>query len=464
MPTFASLAVIVCALGGPHGEPAAPPLSQPPWLECYVRFQTAGQQLASGHYDEAEKTLAQARDILPVPYRELAARRHGKLMQLRAVRGRARAGDPFGPPRAAFDVLDLFGSPRDPDARGDPVKSVARRDLAGFGDMQCLAELCESLHDYESAAVLYRRALDHRHDDDALQELIGCLIALNRPPNEVARFIERIEDAERRAYCKRRLEPLHDTHQHADDFDFRLRHWNRRAPLRRLAELERLRPLISTEEQQILFLRQRACAFGALGDDRQRDECFERIINEFSHRPKVCGEILLRAAQQAHQYGRERDNDNSNAIAYYRRIVEEHPRCPQVGQALSDLGHILYRQHETEEAIEYLERLFAWAGESDERTDSREPFHVRLHRPAVTLSRACGARGEFAKALYYARLARDKYPYRGGGCLVGVRRHYHTQMDMRVRDLERLAAGRKLESYDPLKIEIPKIDPLDIFP
>lgn len=383
------LAALVSLSAGPglataRAEAAPIPLTNPAltnWQTALQTFTRAGRLLGCDCLPEARRALAAAALQLPAPYATMA--------------------------RSFLHRLDALPVAKDDERR-------AARLLA-------LSELCADLRAWEASLRLRARAGESLAPEACVDEpTLAWRLAEAGDTNAAVQAYRLKAEAEPvdtwREYFQAQIELLRERATRMTDVTFVLRlvqeHYLKgfEQPADHFGALSALwfalphtRNLDEAVQVHQAFIQ----SLDALGDEAGRDAWEDRLLANYAADPEACAAVHLERGLRA--YDRR---DLEGAATLFRKIATEFAQTRAYGDAQLTLGLILQQQGKFEEAIAEYEKIFPShvndralvPGKSDDYPNYR-------YRAALRISECYAERKNYPKAIEYAELARDRYPF-----------------------------------------------------
>ena len=380
-----ALALLGVGSGVRAEEPAAPESSVDPlwlWKDVMERFKEAGRLAAQKQFDETFAVLDRcARDYPAEPYGRWAERARGRLEWHISKRG-------------IFDVNKR------------------------------LASVCEMLFAREDAAALYTRALERGEDNrwGLLHQIAWCLAESGETEAAVKMYRARMGGPDAEQMRERYTKAIHlitERHKRPDDIEFikgfvearygstRRYSGPDRKDLPALAELTRILPLATDEEQRVEIYFLIIARLAALRDEQGTRAWEDRLLGEFPHNTDACAQVYVQRGQRAYK-----KKDLDEALAAYRAASTRYPDSDSHGIAQYNVGIVLKEQGKPAEAIAAFEKIFpSHVDDRDRGAHVMQTNRNYRHNAGLRISECYEAMGDYGKALDYACLARDKYPF-----------------------------------------------------
>jgi len=204
-----------------------------------------------------------------------------------------------------------------------------------------------------------------------------------------------------------------------------------------LAELTRVLPLVKDAKDSIAVYQNILKCLAGLGDDIGRDAWQEKLFSEHKSDPEVCVSVYLDRGKKAYY-----KKDLPAAQAFYKRVSSGYPDSPSWGDGQYGLGLVLQEQQKYDEAMAEYARIFpSKVNDYLLDQDSSEDCANYRFKAAIRISECWEAKKDFAKALEYVLLARDRYKFVSycKDCLRETRKN----VDDRVKRLQE--AGKKTD-------------------
>jgi len=406
----ATAAVALLMLGAAEVElpvraaEAAPALTN--WQWALASFDKAGALIAQGKYPSAKTELSFGATNLPAPYRVMAGQYLERL-------------------EAALKL-----SPKDPDK----------------GQLSALVELCSDMRAYPATVQLLTRLRKTAAGKEATQDLLAWRLLESGDRKAALKEYERKLAEEQVAvyqnYYKKQIEfirqrPANLTNvQFAIDYvrEHYLKGFEEHADyLSSLKELNRVLPYAKTAKESLALYQEMIKNLSALDDEPGLVAWEDKLLNELKSDRDAGAAIYLARGVRAY-----RTKNIPEALADFRKVCAEHADSSSYGDAQYDVGLLLQEQRKYDEAIPEYAKLFT-SGVNDYLVDpeSTEDLKNYRHKAAARISECYEAKNDYAHALEYAQLARDRYQYLSWckACLDTV----HEELGKRIKDLQAMA-------------------------
>jgi tetratricopeptide (TPR) repeat protein len=359
------------------------------WRDALEMLREAGRQIGRGQYASAKQVLQEGSVDLPPPYDAHLA---GHLREFRRTRAACGPQDPQTPLR--------------------------------------WARFCIRIHAHEEAVRLIR-TYPGQLDARMVRLLAACLDLSGRTGDAIAE-LDRLLGRDDGRRHRTRIEEQRGLYRDPSDD---LAHVDRRYGCLELSPMERgwvslesleaiLQRTDSVQDRWVIHARIREALHG-LGDAEGLAAWERRLIDEVGEDEGVRASLGAERGIRAY-----RCKKLALALREFRTVCETYPRSSSYDLCRFNVGCILKQQRKLDEAIGELEKLFPGPG-------GRDPGNYR-HRAAVSISECYETMQAYEKALEYALLARDQYPYENDcpDCLVA----YVQDLACRIGGLRSLAS------------------------
>jgi tetratricopeptide (TPR) repeat protein len=378
------------------------------WQTALSTLQAAGALVGQQKLREARIALSAAATNLPAPYHQMAGQ---SLSRLEAA-------------------LKLSA----------PTNEAAR--------LEELAEICAGLRDYGAAVRLKGEARRRAGADEDEPDMTFAWRLLESGDTNAAlleyerRLAEEMVDLWQ-DYYRKQIEFIRHRPANLTNVAFTLefvreRYWKgfeeKADPLSAVKELFRVLPYARDPKDEVKVHQLIAKNLQTLGDTRGRDAWEDRLLQRHQADPEVVAALSISRAGRAYEA-----EHYAEAGALYRKAVVEHSSTAAYGDALYGLGYVLLKQQKYDEAIAEFERLIASKVNDAalETTESREDYKNYRHRACMGIAECFEAKKDYARALHYAELARDRYKFLSWckSCLQSTL----AALDQRIQELQGLA-------------------------
>jgi len=402
----------LCVLVFPKLAPAAP-LDTPGaaaltnWQVALSSFQKAGAFIGQGKYAQAKTELASSTTNLPAPYGNMASeyrtRLEGALKQ--------SSKDQRVLQLQAF--VELCAELR---AYPAAVQLMARLRKADPDDAETVDQalpwrLLES-GDVKAALAKYQRKETEEHVEMWKSYYRKQIDLIRRRPTNLAN-VEFATEYVREHY-------LTGYEEKADAFSA-------------LKELSRSLPHAKNAKETLAVYQFIIKNLVALDDEPGIEAWENKVLSEFKSDREASAGVILDRGLRAYT-----KKDYPGALAIFRKICSEYPDTLAYGDAQYDAGLVLHDQQKYAEAIAEYDRLFlSQVNDAMAESSSSEDAKNYRYKAALRISECYESQKDYARALQYAELARDRYKFIGWCkiCIDSAR----TQLEARIGRIEALA-------------------------
>lgn len=174
-----------------------------------------------------------------------------------------------------------------------------------------------------------------------------------------------------------------------------------------LAELSRVLPYAREAKDSIAVYQNILKCLAGLGDDIGRDAWQEKLFSEHKSDPVVCVSVYLDRGKKAYY-----KKDLPGAQTFYKKVSSQYPDSPFWGDGQYGLGLVLQEQQKYDEAMTEYAKIFpSKVNDYVLDQDSSEDCANYRFKAAIRISECWEAKKDFAKALEYVLLARDRYKF-----------------------------------------------------
>ena len=381
------------------------------WQAALASFQKIGALIGEGKYAPAKLELRSGATNLPPPYRVMAAQ---YLEQL----------------------------------EGALQHSSGKKD---HRQLSALLELSAELRAYPAALQLITRLRKaSREDEDPQSHSLAWLLLENGQTKAALAQYERKLAQEHieiwQSYCRKQMELIGQRPANMTNVQFALEYvrehylkgYEEKADhLSALKELTRILGCARNSQASLAVLHLMMKCFSALDDQAGLEAWEDKVLTDFKSDRDACAGVYLDRGLRA--YGRK---NLSEALDFFRKICAEYPDTASYGDAQYDIGLALHDQQKYDEAISEYTKLFSSpVNDYVVETESSEDMKNYRYKAAMRISECYEAQKDYARALEYAELARDRYKYLSWckGCLQNVR----NDLDKRIKLLQGLAPGEQ---------------------
>ena len=347
------------------------------WQIPVDSFKKAGEWIGSDKYDRAREELSSDSTNFPAPYNSMAGEHLSKLDSALKI------SDPKDHKRldqlvdlctdlGACDAAMRLQSREKKNADDDDLASAWR--LWQSGDTK--AALAEYHHKLDAETVDMWR--------EYWKEQIRLLELIHTNRNSVPVTIELVQQHLLKAFEAK-----------PDVFGA-------------LEELTRVLPHARNPGESLLVHQLIIRNLDSMGDEAGRTAWENRVLSDFKTNGEACARVYVARGTRAYD-----KKDFATAMTLFRKICSEYPDTQAYGDAQYTIALILEQQHKYDEAIADYGKLFTSKVEDYVLpTDgSNGDYKCYRFRAALGISGCYDAKGDFAHALEYVEMARDRYKY-----------------------------------------------------
>ena len=346
------------------------------WLAAQSTFERAGSLLGDEKWDSARAALLAARTNLPAPYSGLSTQLAQRL-------------------------------------------EVILREPASGGRTERTALLCADLQAFDAAIKVrhVKPILGEDEDDDGgawwLFERGDMKAALSRYQQRLSQ--ERISVY--KDYYRKQVTMIEGWADNAMNPDFvlgvvRERHmkgFERKAdPWGALRQLNHVLPRVGTSTNGAKIYEQIIICLSALGDEAGRDAWENKLVADFKSDPEACAGVYYdRGVRAYHQH-----HDLEGSIRWMRKLCAECPTATLWGDGQYSMGLILQDEKKFDEAIAAFAAIFtSKVNDYQLEQGSSEDCKNYRYKAALRVSECYESKQDLARALEFARQAKEKYPF-----------------------------------------------------
>ena len=394
--TFA--AALVAAVTA--GSAIASESSLTTWQKPMESFKKAGDWIGSDKYDRARAELSADSTNFPVPYNGMATEYLGKLDTALKI---SDAKDP----KRLKKLVDLCTDLRACDA-AERLQSREKKE-ADDDDLASAWRLWQS-GDTKAALAEYKHKLDGEVVDmwrEYWKEQIRLLELLHTNHNSVPVIVELVQQHLLKAFEAK-----------ADVFGA-------------LEELTGVLPHARNPDESLFVHQLIIKNLDSMGDEAGRTAWENKILSDFQTNAEACARVYVDRGTRDYD-----KKDFATAMTLFRKICSEYPDTQAYGDAQYTIALILEQQQKYDEAITEYSRLFPSKVEDYilPTDGSNGDYKCYRFRAALGISGCYDAKGDFAHALEYVEMARDRYKYLSWckTCMAEMKQN----VDIRISQLE----------------------------
>ena len=392
---LASGVVALSTFASPHLEK---PLES--WRPAMEGFMKVGELIGSDKDDRAREELISDSTNFPAPYNGMATEFLGKLNSALKI------SDPKDPKRLdqlvdlctdlrACDAAMRLQSREKKEANDDDLSSAWR--LWQDGDTR--AALAEYQHKLDAEPVEMWR--------DYWQEQIRLIEESRTNHNSVPFTVELIRQHLLKAFEAK-----------PDYFSA-------------LEELTRVLAHARSSGEAVLVHQLIIRNLNSIGDELGRTAWENKVLSDFKTNVEACARVYVDRGMRAYD-----KKDFATATTLFRKICLDYPDTQAYGDAQYTIALILEQQQKYDEAIVEYGRLFPSKVEDYvlPADGSNGDYKCYRFRAALGISGCYDAKGDFAHALEYVEMARDRYKYLSWckTCMADMKQN----VDIRISQLE----------------------------
>ena len=359
-----------------HSLVASPP-SLSTWQTPMENFKKAGEWIGSDKYDRSRAELSSDSTNFSVPYSGMAGEYLDKLDAALKI------PDPKDPKRLD-KLVDLCTDLRACDAA--LRLRLREKKEADDDDLASAWRLWQS-GDTKAALAEYHRKLDAETVEmwrDYWKEQIHLLEESRTNRNSVPSTVELVREHLLKGFEAK-----------ADYFSA-------------LEELTRVLPHARNPGEAVLVDQLIIRNLDSMGDEAGRTAWEDKVLTDFKTNAEACARVYVDSGMRAYD-----KKDFAAAITLFRKICSEYPDTQAYGDAQYTIALILEQQHKYDEAIAEYAKLFPSKVEDYilPTDGSNGDYKCYRFRAALGISGCYDAKGDFAHALEYVEMARDRYKY-----------------------------------------------------
>lgn len=347
------------------------------WQIPMESFKKAGEWIGSDKYDRARTELSSDSTNFSTPYDSMAGEYLGK-----------------------FDAALKISDPKDP-----------RR-------LDKLVDLCTDLRACEAALRLQSREKTNADDDDLASA--WRLWQSGDTKAALAEYHHKL-DAETvdmwREYWKEQIRLLELIHTNRNSVpvtvelvqEHLLKAFEAKPDVfGALEELTGVLPHARNPGQSLLAHQLIIKTLDSIGDQAGRTAWENKVLSDFKTNSEACARVYVARGIRAYD-----KKDFATATTLFHKICSEYPDTQAYGDAQYTIALILEQQQKYDEAIAEYAKLFPSKVEDYVLpTDgSNGDYKCYRFRAALGISGCYDAKGDFAHALEYVEMARDRYKY-----------------------------------------------------
>lgn len=348
------------------------------WLVALNTFRHAGALVGENKLTDARRELAAASTNLPSPFAAMAAQIAAKIAAASAV----------------------------------GTNSV------GAGELRTRIKWCAQLHSYDAALRLQSASMpaDELEDDSTyawrLFESGNLSAALAEYKRRLAG--EMVENFRQNYQDQARLAEQRAANLTNATYSLRLvqQHYLRGLeekadPLGAVTELYRVLPHARDAREAVAVQEEIIRCLARLNDEDGRDAWEDKLMRDFPSDAEACANVLLERGLRFYNAG-----DYARALSLLQKVCTQFPNSGSYGDAQYAVGLILHKQGKYTEALAEYQKIFdSKVNDQLIDTEKSDDYKNYRHRTALRMSECYEAGQDFARALSYAEMARDRYPY-----------------------------------------------------
>lgn len=378
------------------------------WQVPMNSFEKAGEWIGSDKYDRARAELSSDSTNLAPPYNKMA-------------------GDYLGKLDAALKISDANDTNR----------------------ITQLVDLCTDLRAYDAALQLQ----SHLKKDPDNEDLSSAWRLWQSGDAKAALAdYRRKADAEPvemwRVYWKEQVQLMEASRTNRDSARFAvmfvqqhlLRGYEAKADyFGALEELTRALPRARNSGDAVVVLQLIIRNLESLGDETGRAAWEDKVLRDFKTNDEACASVYLARGMRAYN-----NKDLAAAMPLLRKICSDYPDTQAYGDAQYTIALNLEQQQKYDDAIAEYEKLFPSKVEdyTPPAEGSNEDYKCYRFRAALGISGCYNAKGDYADALQFLGLARDRYKYLSWckSCMADMKQNVDTRIDQLV---EKIAQAKR---------------------
>jgi tetratricopeptide (TPR) repeat protein len=347
------------------------------WQTPMNSFKKVGEWIGSEKYDRAQTELSSDSTNFSAPYSGMATEYLGKLDTALKISG------PKDPKRLD-KLVDLCTDLRACDA-ALRLQSRGKKE-ADDDDLASAWRLWQS-GDTKATMAEYKRKLDAEPVEmwrEYWEEQIRLLDEIRTNQNSVPVTVEFVQQHLLKAFEAK-----------ADVFSA-------------LEELTRVLPHARSPGESLLVHQLIIRNLDSMGDEVGRTAWEDKVLSDFKTNAEACARVHVDRGIRAYD-----KKDLATATTLFRKICSDYPDTQAYGDAQYTIALILQQQQKYDDAIAEYTKLFP--SKVDDYvlpTDGNNgDYKCYRFRAALGISGCYDAKGDFAHALEYVEMARDRYKY-----------------------------------------------------
>lgn len=347
------------------------------WQTPMESFKKAGEWIGSDKYDRTREELSSDSTNFPAPYNGMAGDYLGKLDAALKISDAKN-------PKRLDKLVDLCTDLRACDAA---LRLQSREKKNADNDDPASAWRLWQSGDTKAALAEYKQKVDAETVDmwrEYWKEQIRLLDLTRTNHNSVPVTVELVQQHLLKAFEAK-----------PDVFGA-------------LEELIRVLPHARNPGESLLVHQLVLRNLDSIGDESGRTAWENKLLTDFKTNAEACARVYVARGTRAYD-----KKDFATATTLFRNICSEYPDTQAYGDAQYTIALILEQQHKYDEAIADYGKLFTSKVEDYVLpTDgSNGDYKCYRFRAALGISGCYDAKGDFAHALEYVEMARDRYKY-----------------------------------------------------
>jgi hypothetical protein len=373
------------------------------WLVAVSGFRKAGAFIGQQKFSEAKAELSSGKTNLAAPYKSLAAE---YLSQLDSVR---RLSTNQADPRRIQALIGLCTDLRAYEAALKLQTADPKVTADELSDDALYAWRLFNSGDGKAALGEYARRSE-REPVEYFQDYYKEQVRLLQQRPAAMTNVELALETTRQHYLK-------GLEANRDSFGA-------------LTELTRVLPYVKNAKEAIPVYQLIFKCLETLGDESGRTAWQDKFLADYKSEPEVCAIVYVDRGQKALLR-----KDMNESEAAFRKVCTDYAKTSLYADALFGLGLVLQEEQKYDAAIAEFTRIFSSnANEDLLDPESSEDYPNYKNKAARRLSECYEATKDLKKALQYALMARDQYPYVSycKDCMFKTRQ----LIENRVKDLE----------------------------
>ena len=348
------------------------------WATAAKAFQEAGNQIGQGKYKEARAALNASASKLPAPYSAKATEFGNQLQQ-----ALDQSANPKDPARIGA-LVELCTELRAYEAATRLRTQLPKSEVPG--DDSELAWRLFELGENQAALVEYRRKLDEELVDMWKDYYRKQIRFLELPLAQQTNLSVACEMAQQR-YLVGYEVPV-------DYFGA-------------LQKVTRALPGATNAQEAVIGEQLIIKLLTGLGDEIGREAWENRLLAAHRDQTEACATVYLDRGLRAYEAEKYPD-----ALTCFRKVVVDYPDTTAYGDAQFSVGLCFQQQKDYEAAIKEFNALIASkVNDYVVDPDKSDDYKSYRFRAAIHISQCYESQKDYARALEYAELARDKYKF-----------------------------------------------------